>query len=201
MKHVLFPLALWTFIPYLNSPNGAAGSVPLQSQNSLVAQKDGPNLLRLAPDVTMLDLDDCFRHGGTVGAGISWNIATCKSHCTRGLGFRCGTETYLKCGDGTIVITGWRDDNCPADKSRQISADMNFYDNNTLSLKFFSALPEEEKDNDEFEVEEDLVFNTPAYLLIGDRHYASYTVKKGTYKVDRSVGEFGQVLVDFEFNQ
>jgi hypothetical protein len=190
MKHYIISLILFACLSLQH----------LQMPTKTNVFSDGPNLLRLAPDVNMLGEDHCSRHGGTVGYGRSWNIATCKSDCSRGLGFRCGGEEYAKCSDGTIEILGVRGDHCPGDKPRRISADIRFYDNNTLSLTFLSALPEEEKDNNEFEVEEDTELNIPTYLLIGDRHYASYTVKKGIYKVDRSVGEFGQVVVDFEFN-
>jgi hypothetical protein len=149
----------------------------------------------------MLDEDPCLRHGGTVAAGISWNIATCRSGCTRGLGFRCGGETYYRCADGTIVITGTREDSCPHDKSRLISADMNFYDNNTLTFTFLSALPEEENDNNDFEIEEEVLIKIPEYLLIGDRHYSSFTIKKGNYVVDRAAGDFGEVTVDITLNK
>jgi hypothetical protein len=200
MKHYALSLLLFAFIPYLNDYQGTNELTSTNNLNSTTSKMDGPNLLRLAVDIDMFDLDPCFRHGGTVAAGLNWNIATCKSNCTRGLGFRCGGENYIRCGDGTVVIVGVRDDSCPHDKSRQISADFSFYDNNTLSFTFLSPLPEEEKENNDFEIEDDITFSIPDYLLVGDRHYSSYTVKKGTYKVDRTAGEFGEVSVDITLN-
>jgi hypothetical protein len=201
MKHYALSLLLFAFLPYLNDFEVSGDLSGRNPVNAPQLNADGPNLLRLAVDVGMLDEDPCLRHGGTVAAGISWNIATCRSGCTRGLGFRCGGETYYRCADGTIVITGTREDSCPHDKSRLISADMNFYDNNTLTFTFLSALPEEENDNNDFEIEEEVLIKIPEYLLIGDRHYSSFTIKKGNYVVDRAAGDFGEVTVDITLNK
>jgi hypothetical protein len=201
MKHYALSLLLFAFLPYLNDLQAYEDLRGSNTVKASTLNTDGPNLLRLAPDVNMLDADDCFGHGGSVGGGISWNIATCKSHCTKGLGFRCGGETYQRCADGTIVITSIRDDSCPHDKSRLINADMNFYDNNTLTFIFLSALPEEEHDNNDFEVEEEVIIKIPEYLLIGDHHYSSFTIKKGIYTVNRLAGEFGEVTVDITLNK
>jgi hypothetical protein len=185
----------------------SAQSLQLGSQDKAVScgsfLRDEPALLRVSVDESMTEEDPCFGHGGAVAYGVSWYIATCKSNCTRGLGFRCGSETYVRCGDGTTISSGRSGGGCPHSliyTERNISANIDFFDNNTLKLTFSSALPEEEAGNGKFEIEEDVTLNIPDYLLIGGNHYRSFTLKGGTYRVDREAGEFGSVTVSVILN-
>lgn len=161
-------------------------------------------LLDISVDQDMADEDPCFGHGGAVTVGVSWNIATCKSKCTRGLGFRCGMEYFIGCSDGTTTITGGNGGSCPymlVYEARHITAQFNFYDNNTLRFIFLSPLPEDENGNNDFEIEDDVVVSVPHHLLIGGKHYSSFRIKQGTYRVNRDAGENGEVYVDINYNE
>lgn len=171
------------------------------SRSVLSGIPDQPRLLEVSADAS--SGDPCEGHGQTVGFGKTWDIATCKSSCSSGLGFRCGGVSYVRCSDGAIIVTGVRQGGCP-DKvmmeSRQISSNISFYDNNTLKIKFLSALPEEENGNDIFEVEGDIIVEIPEFLLIGGVHYESFTLLDGNYTIDRDDGEFGTVTVRMALN-
>lgn len=162
-----------------------------------------PKQLAISVDESMAEMDPCSGHGSTVAYGVSWIIATCKSDCNRGLGFRCGRETYIRCGDGTTFIVDHHDGGCPTHiiaADRKISANIHFYDNNTVTLEFLSSLPEEERENTKFEMEDDVTINFPEYLLIGKKHYRFFTLKEGTYTINRRAGEFGSVTVNVVLN-
>jgi|GEM_PF-4146996 len=103
---------------------------------------------------------NCNGHGGSTGGILSWVLATCRSNCTRGIGFRCGREGILFCQDGTTIICMWGS-NCPSQAKgtvpeRDMEASYVFYDNGTMKLTFNKPIPDQEKNaanGDVFEVE------------------------------------------------
>src|SRR5688572_22219200 len=71
-----------------------------QTQKDEVTGSGGPGAIKLGR---------CDDHGGSTGrGGLSWQMGTKKSGCSRGIGFRCGFGFYTICNDGTIQT--WRHD-------------------------------------------------------------------------------------------
>ncbi|MFN4006725.1 MAG: hypothetical protein ACK4HE_04345 [Chitinophagaceae bacterium] len=144
----------------------------------------------------------CDEHGGAVGVGIQWNLATCKSDCKRGIGFRCGKSTYLSCHDGyscsgPTAGTG----SCPATQlevapERLMTAIYTFYNNGSLMLTFLKPIPQEEinlNGNTIFEVESDEMVNLSQSLLINGTSYKGYKPTIGNYVIDFSNSQYGTV--------
>jgi hypothetical protein len=147
----------------------------------------------------------CPEGASPVSSSIGWEIATCRSHCEKGLGFRCGTEIHIQCSDGKPVVCRLRS-NCPwadinMNSSRKMNAAFSFYDNNTMKLIFQHSVPPEEKGNTDFEVEEEDFFALPDELLIGGVHYTGFQIKVDIYKIDYSDGAYGSVIVRIELKK
>jgi len=146
--------------------------------------------------------DFCSGHGGTVGGGISWTVATCKSKCSSGIGFRCGSDGWVKCSDGAIVVVRHHNTKCTnlvqAPQHRQMNSEYVFYENNTLKWVFLNAMPEEEIGNNIFEIEEDDIVPLPDFLSIGGTVYSGYKVFKGNYEINYEDGEYGSVTIPIE---
>ncbi|MBS1759222.1 MAG: hypothetical protein JST23_03780 [Bacteroidetes bacterium] len=148
----------------------------------------------------------CSDHGGTVYAQITWYLATCRSGCTRGIGFRCGREGYLMCGDGSIIVC-IRGANCPnqnrtIDSTRIMTAEYKIYDNKTLKFIFKKPIPKEEKDSPNgnvFEVESEEIVNFPKILKINGEKYIGVKMIPGNYLIDYSDGEFGSVVFNVDY--
>jgi len=131
---------------------------------------------------------------------ISWILATCKSDCTKGIGFRCGREGAILCSKGTVVVC-IKGTNCPhEDDSRTMKAAVTFYDNKTLKLTFLNPVPREEAGNTNFEVEETDVMTLPAGILIGGISYSSMKTIASNYLINYSDGQFGSVIINAELN-
>lgn len=130
---------------------------------------------------------------------IRWILATCRSHCTRGIGFRCGMDGIIVCRSGQVIVCT-RGDNCPYGSGghREMTAGFTFYDNKTVKLTFQRAMPEEESDRTIFEVEEEVSMNIPDIVLIGGESYSSFRVRAGNYSINYDDGEFGSVILPVE---
>ena len=106
-------------------------------------------------------LCNCNNHGGSYGGQLQWILATCRSNCQRGIGFRCGRQGILYCQDGTVVYCIWGA-NCPSaargvNPERDMEASYELYDNGTMKLTFLNAIPAEERNlstGDVIEVEQ-----------------------------------------------
>jgi hypothetical protein len=164
--------------------------------------KELPISFKMVPDDAGRGSCHCPSGETPVAASITWTLATCKSNCERGLGFRCGREGYIVCDRGTVVICKVAT-NCSASSSssRKMTASYSFYDDNTLKLTFQNAVPREEKGNSVFEVEEDDLIPLPAEMLIGGVHYSGYQVQKGNYKINYSDKEYGSVTIKVELKK
>lgn len=144
------------------------------------------------------DGDLCIQHGGTVGIGTSWQLATCRSNCQHGIGFRCGRETYVICQDGTHIPVSQSMGNCPVAvqvPNRQMNAVLSFYDNGTLKLTFAAPIPSSEVDNNTFEVEQDEYIDIPEYLRFNGVKYSKVKVQAGNYQLNRTDGNYGTVTL------
>ncbi|MCB0775507.1 MAG: hypothetical protein KDB99_04195 [Chitinophagaceae bacterium] len=147
---------------------------------------------------------NCNGHGGSAGGVLQWILATCKSNCQRGIGFRCGRQGILRCQDGTTVICVWGA-NCPKvydDPERLMEAEYEIYDNQTIKLTFLNEIPEEERNSstgDVFEVEETdyVAFSSP--VSVDDVIYQGFDILEGNYYIDYSDGVHGSVVVGIQF--
>lgn len=154
----------------------------------------------------------CDPHGGSVGMGRQWFIATCKSKCTSGIGFNCGGTMFLKCADGFRCDVRIIPPNCPPDttsppeiatNSHQISqindrlmrAECIFYTNNTMKLVFLNRLPASEDLIKNMEVEEEILNPFPSSILIDRKKYTGFTPQIGSYPINRKDGKFGSVTI------
>jgi len=128
--------------------------------------------------------------------GVRWILGTCRSLCTRGIGFRCGREGFLICESGKMIVC-IKGGDCPGGPfpGRSMTGFYSFYDNNTVKITFQNAIPQEERGNDAFEVEEKVTIEIPKIVLIGDERYSSFVVDAGVYKIDYDDGEFGSVIL------
>jgi hypothetical protein len=148
--------------------------------------------------------DPCLSHGGQVGIGVSWRIATCKSDCNRGIGFRCGRSVYVICEDGTHIIVSQHTGNCPGGNptnTRQMEGEIEFYDNNTAKLFFKLPMISEETNNDIFEIEENEFIIFSGYLLLDEQRYTQIKILKNDYLINYSDGEYGSVIFAVEYIQ
>lgn len=144
---------------------------------------------------------NCNDHGGPRSVSVTWQLATCKSDCEKGIGFRCGRDGLLICQDGYIIfcIAG---SNCPKkDNSRTMTASYTFYDNNTLKLTFQNAVPASEATNTTFEVEVTELVPLPSNLRLDGIAYAGYVTQMGNYTIDYSDGPFGSVIINIQLQQ
>lgn len=160
---------------------------------------------KIAPDNPGLDdeeggvgyNDPCWAHGGQVAVGVSWQIATCKSNCTRGIGFRCGHKGYVRCKDGSVFPFGGSGGRCPKNNSisRIMNGDYTFYNNGFVKITFRNKLPEDEIKNNNFEIEDEDLFELPNFISIGGTIYSGFWVPIGIYNINHSDGEFGSVTL------
>lgn len=133
--------------------------------------------------------------------GVRWILGTCRSLCTRGIGFRCGRDGFLICESGKMIVC-IKGGDCPNGPfpGRTMSGLYTFYDNNTVKIRFQNQVPKEETGNEAFEVEEAVTIEIPSIVLIGDERYSSFSVEAGVYKIDYEDGEFGSVTLPIKLN-
>jgi hypothetical protein len=145
----------------------------------------------------------CVGHGGPVGVGTSWDLATCKTKCEKGIGFRCGRETYSICGDGTTETISQSMGSCPdrflTSAARKMDAILEFYDNGTAKIVFQKEVLAEERNNTTFEIEQYEYIDWPNYLLIGGRVYTSIRFVPQNYQINYSEGSHGSVTTYVEY--
>jgi hypothetical protein len=143
----------------------------------------------------------CKDHGGTYYTDVVWEMATCKSYCESGIGFRCGSAGFYICNDRHVEMCPAG--HCPrniirdAASSRTMISEIKFYTDNTASFDLKKPIPEEEEGNNIFEVEEDRFVEFPEDVFVNDRHYAGFIAKKGNYFIDRGAGTYGYGLIYF----
>jgi hypothetical protein len=138
----------------------------------------------------------CFGHGSVVSYGGGWDIATCKSGCERGIGFRCGRYHTVTCSDGTVVTLSNTGSTCPSTvANRHMNGVYTFYDDGTMKITFLNAVPSEENGNTDFEIEGDDSIVIPPYLSIGGEFYSAFRINSGIYQIDYSDGDFGSVTM------
>jgi hypothetical protein len=128
---------------------------------------------------------------------LEWDMATCRSNCTRGIGFRCGRRVTFGCRNGpTEIITYYG--SCPNGASsytRSMKANLSFYSSGSAKLIFLNAVPADEAGNVNFEIEADEVLSLPEGLLLDGVSYSGFKTAIGTYKIDYSDGMYGSVTI------
>jgi len=169
--------------------------------------------------------DCCDAHGGTSGYRRQWNVATCKSNCNTGIGFRCGGSMYRVCADGFYCDPRPFSPSCPPvdttptppasasilkmknfeskipQNNRSMDANCIFYSNNTIKFLFQNSLPKAENSNNIMEVEDEILDEFPAKTLLDGKPYRGYIPTKGNYAINRNEGKFGSVTIKVKFIQ
>ena len=69
---------------------------------------------------------------------------------------------------------------------------MNF---DCVKITFRNKLPEDEIKNNNFEIEDEDLFELPNFISIGGRIYSGFWVPIGIYSINHSDGEFGSVTL------
>lgn len=139
------------------------------------------------------NIGPCDGHGGSSGrGGVSWALATRKSGCNKGIGFRCGHTFWAECNDGEIVK--WHL-NAPAPGSypRNMNAKFTFLTVDRLKLTFETRIPEEEPRDAPFDIEDDVIEDLPEDFELDGAHYSRLIIKAGLYPIDYSDGLYGSV--------
>lgn len=159
---------------------------------------NGARILNEKAKITPFEEDDCCKfHGGAIGVGQSWNIATCKSGCKKGIGFRCGSYTYINCQDGTSCGIRSIPPDCPdtippaptlnknsngpekLKRDRKMNAKMIFYSNSTIKFVFENSLPKSEMNNNIMEVEGESLNEFPVKVFLDNKPYRGYIPLEG----------------------
>lgn len=151
---------------------------------------------------------NCNGHGGSSGGILSWTLATCRSNCTRVIGFRCGREGILFCQDGTTIICTWGS-NCPSQAKgtvpeRDMEASYMFYDNGTMKLTFNKQIPDLEKNaanGDIFEVESTDYVPFSSAVSVDGVYYTGFDFLQGNYHIDYTDGQYGSVVIGIQLKQ
>lgn len=196
---IFFVAFATTAVVYLACSKDSKSGNPISQNKILKAGKkldvtvNIPNAAKHIPD------DTCVQHGGTVGVGVSWDLATCRSNCEHGIGFRCGRETYVACKDGTHIVISHSNGHCPGDNSRIMTGMFEFYDNGTAKIIFTQPMISEEQGNTTFEMEGDETIDFPDYLLIGGHSYNWIKFLDGNYNIDYHDGDYGSVILSVEY--
>lgn len=150
----------------------------------------------------------CSNHGGSLGGQLQWILATCRSNCQRGIGFRCGRQGVLYCQDGTVIFCTWGA-NCPSsargvNPERDMEASYELYDNGTLKLAFLKPIPNEEKNlptGDVFEVEQTDYVKFSSPVSVDSVYYQGFDILQGNYRIDYTDGTYGSVIIGIQFKQ
>lgn len=146
------------------------------------------------------DTDRCLLHGGSVGVGVSWHLATCRTNCDHGIGFRCGRETYVICKDGTHLEVSQSMGNCPnASTTKDMSGTFTFYNNNTAKISFTTDMISREAGNSTFEVEDIETIDLTAYILVGGMYYGQLRVLPNNYHINYGDGSHGSVILAVQY--
>lgn len=153
-------------------------------------------------------LCNCNNHGGSYGGQLQWILATCRSNCQRGIGFRCGRQGVLFCQDGTVVYCIWGA-NCPSaargtNPERDMEASYELYDNGTMKLTFLKAIPNEEKSlstGDVFEVEQTDYVRFSSTVSVDNISYQGFDILQGNYRIDYTDGTYGSVVIGIQLKQ
>lgn len=139
----------------------------------------------------------CDEEGGVTFITLEWDLSTCRSNCTRGLGFRCGRRVIAGCKNGTMDVYT-HPGSCPNGASaynRRMKANMIFYTDGSLKLLFQNAVPLTEKGNANFEIEADEFIDMPEGILLDGVPLDGFKTSIGTYKINYSDGAYGSVTI------
>lgn len=131
-------------------------------------------------------------HGPTVALSVSWQLATRRSNCQRGIGFRCGRSGIITCQDGTVLILS-----NGVLINRRMGATITRADNK-LKFTFLKPMPVDEAGNQVFEVEEPYFLNNPFRYQLNNDLFTSIKIQPGNYTIDYNDGPWGSVLFNYE---
>lgn len=145
----------------------------------------------------------CNDHGGVVAGHIEWQIATLRSGCKRGIGFRCGSHGWLICADQTILTWKGAELSKGLDPKRLGDAEilLNLKEN-TVVFRMLKPLPDEpEDDRAVFTVDEDVSIEMLGEFFVLGKPLKGIVIRKGDYKINYAGSEFGEVVfpADIQF--
>lgn len=139
----------------------------------------------------------CDEEGGITSLTLEWELGTCRSNCTRGIGFRCGRRIIAGCRNGSIEVFT-HNGSCPngaSAYSRTMRASLSFYTNGHVKLTFLKAMPLTETGNTNFEIESEEFVDLPDGILLDRVPYDGVLLRAGIYKIDYSDGIYGSVIL------
>jgi hypothetical protein len=128
-----------------------------------------------------------------------WELATCRTNCDRGIGFRCGRRASAVCNNGSVdVIT--HPGSCPNGATaypytRYMAANLTFYRGGDVKLTFLAPMPVTEIGNTDFEIEANEAFDLPDGIMLDGTKYDGFQTIIGIYKIDYSDGQYGSVTI------
>ena len=142
----------------------------------------------------------CENHGGIYAANVYWLIATLRSGCTRGIGFRCGVHGWILCNDHTLYNfkkEGKLGD-VELDRVGKASLDVDLK-NNRVTFTMLEPLPNEKEDDPNvFTVDEDVPMDMPDAIYLDKELLQGLVIKKGEYKISYENSKYGEVTFDAE---
>jgi|CXWL01.1.fsa_nt_gi hypothetical protein len=151
---------------------------------------------------------NCNGHGGSTGGVLQWTLATCRTNCQRGIGFRCGRQGILYCQDGTTIFCIWGS-SCPdagrgVNPERDMEASYELYENGTMKLTFLKPIPNEEKNSETgyiFEVEQEDFVKFSGDVAVDGISYQGFNILKGNYQINYADGQNGSVVIGIQLKQ
>ena len=170
-----------------------------KSVHTPAAVRSAPEEMKMSWDMSNANARArlCEEEGGVTFLSLEWDVATCRSGCTRGLGFRCGRRIIAGCKNGVVDIF-IHHGSCPNGASaydRQMKANMVFYTDGSLKLIFLNPVPASERGNVNFEIEADEFIDLPDGILLDGSRVDGFKTSTGIYKVDYADGTYGSVTI------
>ena len=140
----------------------------------------------------------CENHGGPVAAEVYWLIATKRSGCTRGIGFRCGWHGWILCADQTLYSFKKDGKLGDFDPNRIGNASLAFdLKENAVTFTMLKPLPNEKEDDPlVFTVDEDVVMEIPTPVYLEKQLLQGLVIKKGEYKISYENSKYGEVTFE-----
>ncbi len=157
-------------------------------------EPDLPEVMKVTLGKSAYRNAPCDDHGGPVGTGLEWTMATRKSGCESGIGFRCGRRPKVTCGDGYVWYGEWSGLH-KAD--RTMESTLLFYTNNTMKITLDAPLPAGESSK-LMDVEELEYHQLPDAVYLNGVRYTGYNVLPGKYAVNPRGGPFGSITVSVQ---
>ena len=157
-------------------------------------ESDPPQVMKVTLGKSAYRNAPCDNHGGPASVGMEWTIATRRSECHSGIGFRCGRRPRVTCGDGYVWYGEWSG---LQKAGRTMESTLVFYTNNTMKITLDAPLPAGESSKF-MDVEELEYHELPEAVYLDGVRYTGYNVLPGRYAVNPKGGPFGSITVSVQ---